>query len=221
MGTAAPILDLNLWEEFLYRRHSACDVHAHAVDEGQDPSTFGGSRRYVLRFASLSSFIHRDTPLFCAERVDYYTNMNRIARTDPITRYTLLSIKGEGKGADPILPLESDSPDAFRNSPLFALVDPHSTDAELSETASSLMGPGPWTFHQELQLPKSCNVMKFTNRNRRSNIIITHLIKVIMRVERGDDIHVDGKTGKRKLFDIVVQTPILILSVGWLFIDRI
>ena len=161
--------------------------------------------------------LYSETRFFfiCAERVDYYTHMRRIARTDPITQFQLLSIKGEGKSADPILPLESDSPDALRNSPLFVLVDPHSSDAELSETASNLMGPGPWTFHQELHLPKSCNMMRFTNRNRRSNIIVTHLIKVIMRVERGDDVHVDGKTGKRKLFDIVVQTPIIILSVGW------
>ena len=172
--------------------------------------------------------VHRPLPLFtvtrffiCAERVDYYTHFSRIALTDPITQYTLLSIKGEGKSAGPILPLESDSPDALRNSPLFALVDPHSTDVELSEIASSLMGPGPWTFHQDLQLPRSCSVMKFTNRNRRGNMIITHVIKVIIRVERGDDEYIDGKTGKRKLFDIVVQTPVLILSVGWLFIHKI
>jgi len=219
MGTAAPILDLNLWEEFLYWRHRACNIHAHAIDESQDPSTFSGNRRHDLHFSSLSSSHSLRRALFiCTERVDYYTQMCRIARTDPISRYTLLSVKGEGKGADPLLPLESDSPNALRNSPLFTLVDPRSTDAELSETASSLMGPGPWTFHQDLQLPKSCSEIRLTNRNRRSNIIITHVIKVIMRVERGDDVHVDGKTGKRKLFDIVVQTPILILSVGWLFI---
>lgn len=35
-----------------------------------------------------------------------------------------------------------------------------------------------------------------------------------MRVERGDDNALDIKTGKRKLFDIVVQTPVHILSVS-------
>lgn len=140
--------------------------------------------------------------------------MRRIGRTDPLSRFTLLSIKGEGKGADPILPLDSDSPDAFRHSPLYALVNQPSTEAELSELASNLMGPGPWTFHQELQLPKSCNTMHFTNKNRRSNIVVSHMLKVVIRVERGDDMHVDSRTGKRKLFDIVVQTPVLILSVS-------
>lgn len=145
-----------------------------------------------------------------SERVDYYTNMRRIARSDPVTRVELLSIKGEGKGADPILPLESDEVEAFRKSPLFSVLDPQ---ADISEVASSLMGPGPWTFHQDLKLPNSCDAMRFTNRNRRSNIVITHLLKCVLRVERGDDVHMDGKTDKKKLFDIVVQTPVQILSV--------
>lgn len=152
--------------------------------------------------------IHRIS-VFIEERVDYYTNMRRIARSDPVTRVELLSIKGEGKGADPILPLESDEVEAFRKSPLFSVLDPQ---ADISEVASSLMGPGPWTFHQDLKLPNSCDAMRFTNRNRRSNIVITHLLKCVLRVERGDDVHMDGKTDKKKLFDIVVQTPVQILS---------
>lgn len=139
--------------------------------------------------------------------------MRRIARTDPLTRVELLNIKIEhGKGH--ILPLESDDVDAFKNSPLFALVTP---DDDPSEMASSLMGPGPWTFHQELKLPTSCSVMRITNKNRKSNVVITHQLKCVMRVERGDDLHLDPKTGKRKLFDIVVQTPIQILSVSTIY----
>ncbi|PPQ87441.1 hypothetical protein CVT25_008177 [Psilocybe cyanescens] len=172
----------------------------------------GGTVPVTFTFMPLTKMrIHR-LSVYIEERVDYYTNMRRIGRTDPLSRFTLLSIKGEGKGADPILPLDSDSPDAFRHSPLYALVNQPSTEAELSELASNLMGPGPWTFHQELQLPKSCNTMHFTNKNRRSNIVVSHMLKVVIRVERGDDMHVDSRTGKRKLFDIVVQTPVLILS---------
>lgn len=139
--------------------------------------------------------------------------MRRIARTDPVTRFCLLSVKNDGKGSEHILPLESDCPDALRNSPLFSVLEPNLSDAELSEATSNLMGPGPWTFHQELSLPSSCDQLRFTNRNRRSNITVTHTLKVVMRVERGDDLYVD-KAGKRKLFDIVVQTPVLILSVS-------
>ncbi|OBZ69941.1 hypothetical protein A0H81_10403 [Grifola frondosa] len=38
------------------------------------------------------------------------------------------------------------------------------------------------------------------------------MLKIIFRVERGDDYALDPHTGKRKLFDIVVQTPVHILS---------
>ncbi|KAG6861114.1 hypothetical protein C0995_003843 [Termitomyces sp. Mi166 len=152
--------------------------------------------------------IHRISVLI-EERIDYYTQMKRIARTDPISHINLLSVRESGKNASHILPLESDDVDAFKNSPLYALVTPN---GDMSERASELMGPGPWTFHQDLQLPVSCSLMHFTNKNRRSNMVITHQLKFVMRVERGDDLHVDPKTGKRKLFDIVIQTPINILS---------
>lgn len=138
--------------------------------------------------------------------------MKRIARTDPISRLDLLCVREPGKNAGPILPLESDDVNAFKNSPLYALVTP---DDDLSEMASELMGPGPWTFHQDLQLPMSCSLIHFTNKNRLSNMIITHQLKFVMRVERGDDLYVDTKTGKRKMFDIVIQAPITILSVSF------
>jgi len=147
------------------------------------------------------------------ERVEYYTNMKRITRADPIARFTLLSIKGEDNNT-PILPLQSDDPDALRHSPLFALVNPGD---DISEVASNLMGPGPWTLHRDLKLPNSCSQMKPTNRNRKSNITVTHTLKLVMRVARGDDLFIDGKTGKRKQFDVVVQTPVLILSVRFFY----
>ncbi|KAJ8457284.1 hypothetical protein ONZ45_g18372 [Pleurotus djamor] len=147
--------------------------------------------------------------VYIEERVDYYTHMKRVARTDPINRILLLSLKHDEKGGGPILPLVSDDPDAFKKSPLMSVLT-HEDD--LSDMASSFMGPGPWSFHHELRLPTSCHTLHFTNKNRRANIIITHMIKCVLRVERGDDKYLDAKSGKRKLFDIVIQTPIQILS---------
>lgn len=76
------------------------------------------------------------------------------------------------------------------------------------------MSPGPWEITANLELPKSCARMHFTNKHKRSNISITHTLKIVFRVERGDDEYVDAKTGLRKHFDIVVQTPMHILSVS-------
>ena len=138
--------------------------------------------------------------------------MRRIARTDPVVRFNLLSIKGDDYHT-PILPLPTDNPEALRYAPIYALVDPND---DQTQVASSLRGPGPWMLHKNLKLPGSCSQMKFTNKNRKSNIIVTHTLKLVMRVERGDDFFMDPKTGKRKLFDIVVQTPVLILSVSFI-----
>jgi len=139
--------------------------------------------------------VHR-LGVYIEERVDYYTQMKRVVRTDPISRIQLLSVKNEGNVSQPILPLESDDVDAFKNSPLFALAHP---DDDPSEMASTLMGPGPWTFHQDLRLPPSCQILKFTNKNKRSNITITHVLKCVMRVERGDDTQIDPKTKKTQV----------------------
>ncbi|KII95641.1 hypothetical protein PLICRDRAFT_129539 [Plicaturopsis crispa FD-325 SS-3] len=149
--------------------------------------------------------VHRISVLL-EERIDYLTQMRRVARTDPLKRIALLALKLPTKDGGPILPLDSDDPDAFANSPLSSIVP------QTDEAASTLMGPGPWTFHHDLPLPTSCSQLHFTNKNKRSNVSVSHTLKIIFRVERGDDVHVDAKTGKRKLFDIVVQTPVHILS---------
>lgn len=137
--------------------------------------------------------------------------MRRVVRSDDPIKFVLLSIRREGKATQPILPLESDGVEVLRDSPLMGLFDADKDD--LGEVASNLMGPGPWSFHKDLKLPSSCDILRFTNRNKRANMQVTHMLKVVMRVERSDDVHLD-KNGKRKLFDIVVQTPVLILSVS-------
>ncbi|EGN91882.1 hypothetical protein SERLA73DRAFT_80061 [Serpula lacrymans var. lacrymans S7.3] len=156
--------------------------------------------------------VHRIS-IHLEERVDYYTQMKRIARSEPVHRVTLLSLRNrdsdKDNDSDAILPLVSDDPEAFKNSPFYDLLKP---DEDCSEMASSLMGPGPWTFNHELQLPNSCASLHFTNRNKKGSIMIGHVLKIIFRVERGDDEAMDLKTGKKKLFDIVVQTPVHILS---------
>ncbi len=139
--------------------------------------------------------------------MDYNTQFKRVARSDPVKKFDLLSVRYMDKDQTSLLPLFGD----YATSPLRPLIEAGGGDAE--EAASSLMGPGPWTIQTELKLPKSCARMHFTNKHKKSNISINHMLKLTIRVERGDDQFVDAKTGKRKHFDIVVQTPLHILSV--------
>ncbi|KAH7910031.1 hypothetical protein BJ138DRAFT_1065976 [Hygrophoropsis aurantiaca] len=156
--------------------------------------------------------VHRIS-VFLDERVDYYTKLRRIARSQPVHRVPLLTLRAGGDASpqesQAILPITSDDPQAFRKSPFYRLIGP---DDDESEMASSLMGPGPWTIRHDLRLPESCGMLNFSNRNKKSNILVSHVLKIVFRVERGDDQMMDPKTKKRKLFDIVVQTPVHILS---------
>nr|VWO95683.1 Uncharacterized protein [Ganoderma boninense] len=77
---------------------------------------------------------------------------------------------------------------------------------------AGFMGPGPWTIRRDLPLPGPGGTLHITNKNRGSNISVGHMLKLVFRVERGDDEALDPASGKRKLFDIVVQTPVHILS---------
>jgi len=122
----------------------------------------------------------------------------------------LLSLKASSQESKPILPIISDDPEAFKHSPFYKTVTSEGDPSGMS----GFMGPGPWTFQRELALPTSCTRMHFSNKNRRANILITHTLKVVFRVERGDDKYVDQKTGNRKLFDVIMQTPVNILSVS-------
>ena len=155
------------------------------------------------------------------EKVEYYSHFQRLVRCDPPLRFYLLSLRHEGKTPTSILPLDSSSQDILRSSPLFQLLEPEQQNDpnELGELAASLMGPGPWTFHKDLKLPAGCDQMKFTNKNLRANVKVGHMLKVVMRLEKGTGSEVSLSKKKPALFDIVVQTPVVILSVRDLFLS--
>ncbi|CAL1711434.1 unnamed protein product [Somion occarium] len=168
----------------------------------------GGTIPVSLTFAPWTKMKVYKLSVVIEERVEYLTHFKRVARTDCINRISLLNLAPAHKEI-PLLPLPFDDLDSFRNSPLHELVGP---DDDPSEVASHFLGPGPWQLQTEVALPKSCTQLHFTNKNKRSNILISHLLKVIFRVQRGDERDVDPTSGRRKMFDIVVQTPIHILS---------
>ncbi|KAJ7099559.1 hypothetical protein B0H15DRAFT_944962 [Mycena belliarum] len=169
----------------------------------------GGAIPVTLTLLPLAKVKIYRLSIYLEEKVEYYSQMKHVARTDPVHRIQLLSIKHDDKEGRPVLPLDCNGANAIIESPLVAFTLPGN---DLTELASEWMGPGPWTFNQELILPPSCNSLHFTNKNKRGNITVTHVLKCVIRVERGDDEAVDAKTGKRKLFDIIVQTPVHILS---------
>lgn len=178
----------------------------HIVISGRT-FTLGGTLPITVTFMPWTKMRVLRISVVIEERIDYLAQFKRIARSDSLTRVALLAVAGP-KDA-PILPLLTDDADGFQNSPNFELAEPGD---DLSELASSFMGPGPWSFHRELPIPQGSELLHFSNRNRRSNLTVTHVLKVTFRVQRGDDRDVDRNTGKRKMYDIVVQTPVHLLS---------
>ena len=147
--------------------------------------------------------------------MDYFSNFKHVARSEAPKKYDLVSFKHTQTSKDvparALLPLG----EPYDSSPLYGLAD--ATD--IDEATSTLMGPGPWTLHVDLKIPHSetCRFhrtnntqaqeenpdyfgrdfggdLHFTNKHRRSNMSVTHYLKVILRVERGDDQAVDPKT---------------------------
>lgn len=153
--------------------------------------------------------VHRISA-YIDERIEYHTPTRRNVRSQLAHRIPLLSLENEVEGeSHPLLPLISDDPEAFRKSPLHQLMNANDDENEM---AMVVMGPGPWTFHHALQLPQHCSLIHFSNRNRKSNVTVNHILKISIRVERGDDEATDPLTKKPKLFDILVQMPVRILS---------
>jgi len=69
---------------------------------------------------------------------------------------------------------------------------------------ATLLDPlGPWHLEKNLQIPDCATQIKFTSKHEKTNITVGHWLKVIIRVERGDDVAVDAK-GRRKQFDIIM-----------------
>ena len=122
--------------------------------------------------------------------------------------HNLLNLQCDDE-SKPLLPLSQDDPLAYEQSPLATLRH----QGHPSDVVSRFLGPGPWPIHVNLHLPADCNVLHPTSKSRDSTIHVTHALRFTMRLTRGDGPSVDPRTNKRKLFEVVVRTPVHILSV--------
>lgn len=141
--------------------------------------------------------------------MDYFFSFSPTAcRKDPKRRFELISLKSDDEN-HPLLPLPEVVTSATDH-PLCSLIK--ASDAA-SEFLANLMGPGPWTLQMSLTVPNACGMLHFSNKNRRAPIEVSHILKIVVRAQRGDEQHVDPQSGKPKQFDIVIRVPVHILSV--------
>jgi hypothetical protein len=81
----------------------------------------------------------------------------------------------------------------------YRTAQPADSDNRSPDDTPSLLDPvGPWHLDGVLQLPDCSNKLNVTTNHDKANISIAHTLKIMMRVERGDDEYLDSK-GNRKV----------------------
>ncbi|GAA5969490.1 hypothetical protein JCM11641_008132 [Rhodosporidiobolus odoratus] len=145
------------------------------------------------------------------QKTSYFAAVNsgrKLTRHETPKRFQLVRIEHKDP-KEPLLPILSDDSNAFQDHPLKDFfVNATSSD----DATPSLLDPvSPWHLDGYLQLPDCATKINFSTHHHQSNIAVAHNLKIMLRVERGDDEFLDSK-GKRKLFDIIVETNLHILS---------
>ncbi|GHJ86661.1 hypothetical protein NliqN6_3063 [Naganishia liquefaciens] len=173
----------------------------------------GGQIPMSLRFMPMSKCKIYRLSAMIEEKIDYFAHDKRVARHEAVKRYPLMALKHDTKPPEPLLPILSDSTEAIWSSPLaaFAVQAMQGNDTEDDAVASLLDPFGPWYLDTTLQVPDCSGRIRFTTKHAKTNMSISHWLKLIIRVERGDDVAVDAK-GRRKQFDIIIETPLHLLD---------
>jgi hypothetical protein len=143
-----------------------------------------------------------------AEKIDYFAMERKVARHEAPKKYPLVSFKNADEkhgGAPPLLPIISEKSDAVWTSPLAAMaVQARERDETEDDAVSQLLNPfGPWYLETMLQVPDCPSRIKFSTKHETTNMTIAHWLKIVIRVQRGDDEALDTK-GKRKQVSALV-----------------
>ncbi|CDZ97111.1 Thioredoxin binding protein TBP-2/VDUP1 [Phaffia rhodozyma] len=175
----------------------------------------GGSIPLSLRLMPFEKMKIYRISVMLEEKIDYFAHDKKVARHEAVRRHQLLALKhlNAHKAPVPLLPIDDKASDALQTSPLASMVvAAGETGTDEDDALSSLLNPtGPWLMDQMLQVPDTHSKLHFTTKHAQTNMTVAHCLKVVFRVERGDDKAIDSK-GKRKQFDIIIETPITILD---------
>ncbi|GAA5952135.1 hypothetical protein JCM3765_005206 [Sporobolomyces pararoseus] len=146
------------------------------------------------------------------QKTSYYASVNsgrKLTRHETPRKVMLVRVDHPKDPDEPMLPILSEDQNVLIDHPLRDwFINATSSD----DTTPSLLDPnGPWHLEHNLQLPDCSSKINFSTHHEKANIAISHVLKIMIRVERGDDEFLDTK-GKRKRWDIVVETPVHLLS---------
>ncbi|BGP50375.1 hypothetical protein JCM10450v2_006294 [Rhodotorula kratochvilovae] len=197
-------------ESIVVERFWETQVKYHVALSGKS-FPIGGQIPISIRLNPLAKIkLYRITALL-EQKTSYFASVNsgrKLTRHETPKRFQLLRIENKDP-KEPLLPILSDDPNILLNHPLKEFFINASSSGD--ETPSLLDPLGPWHLDGLLQLPTCDSKLAVTTNHEKSNISISHTLKIMMRVERGDDEYLDSK-GNRKLWDIVVEAGAVMLS---------
>lgn len=159
--------------------------------------------------------------------VDYYAHAYKVARHEPVRFHKAFQIQHPNIH-DRLLPIISDSSTAASRSPLAEYVHPERDEPSdlvipptastenlehTSDVVSHLLNPaGPWYLRFDVPIPGCDSGIHFTNKGPGARIVVAHRLRVAFRVAAGL-VERTGINEKLKLYDIIIEAPIRLLSV--------
>ncbi|BGO93624.1 hypothetical protein NBRC10512_001242 [Rhodotorula toruloides] len=197
-------------ESIVVERFWETQVKYHVALSGKS-FPIGGQIPVSIRLNPLAKIkLYRITAQL-EQKTSYFASVSsgrKLTRHETPKRFQLLRIENKDP-KEPLLPILSDDPNVLANHPLKDFFI--NTSSSSDETPSLLDPIGPWHLDGTLQLPDCSTKLNVSTNHEKSNISITHTLKIMLRVERGDDEYLDSK-GNRKLWDIVVEAGAVMLS---------
>jgi len=183
---AESIVVERFWESQM-KYHVALSGKAFPIG-GRIPITIRLSPMAKVKLYRITATLEQKTTYFAVGR--------KLTRHETPKKFPLLRVDFKDP-KEPLLPILSDDPNALKEHPLkdwFVNVG----GSESNETPSCLDPLGPWALESFIPLPDCSTRVGFTTNHDKANISVSHVVKVTLRVERGDDEFLDSK-GKRKV----------------------
>ncbi|KAK4052432.1 hypothetical protein OIV83_002234 [Microbotryomycetes sp. JL201] len=194
-------------ESIVVERFWETQMKYHVALSGKS-FAIGGSIPMSIRLSPMAKVKLYRVSAILEQKTNYYATGRKLTRHETPKKYTLLRVENKDP-REPLLPVLNENSDAILDHPLREFfINPTSSE----DWTPQLLDPlGPWYLESNLQIPDCSTKINFSTAHERANVAVSHVLKIMLRVERGDDEFLDSK-GKRKLFDIIVESPLHLLS---------
>ncbi|KAK4699498.1 arrestin-related trafficking adapter 3/6, partial [Phenoliferia sp. Uapishka_3] len=161
----------------------------------------GGTIPIAIRLHPMAKIKLYRVSAVLEQKTTYFASNRKLVRHEAPKKFPLMRFENKDP-KDALLPIFTDDAEVLKSHPLAAFfINPTSSDDSTPLCFDPL---GPWNLESVIKLPDCSAKLNFSTIHEKSNINISHILKIVLRVERGDDDFMDSK-GKRKLWDVIIE----------------